>query len=203
VSNHTGPGPNLSVARKLLKSGDAAAAFAALRSVCSSPSSTVEDLFAAGKVIKSYLQQFPVSATPLKVLLVGQCTVSWLGYALAAEALSRNSLIELVEGGYDQVLQDLMSYDSGERPDVVVLLPWAERRLDGGFRNDQGLADAEVAFWRQAHKLIVDRFGSRIVQIGCDYTYYGAGGAHLSGTQDGLIGRTRMVNAALREATPH
>ena len=89
---------------------------------------------------------------PLRVLLLGQCTTSWLVPSLAAEAWGHGVAALVTEGGFDNVLQDLAGLvERGEAPDVITLLPWSARLLDNNGLSEAEAEDRvadEVAFWQ-------------------------------------------------------
>ncbi|MGE0709455.1 MAG: HAD-IIIC family phosphatase [Planctomycetota bacterium] len=139
-------------------------------------------------------------ATPagLRVDLLGQCTTSWLAQALRAAAWRDGLVLELREGGYDNVLQELLA--SGQAPPAaVMLLPWHQRLLAAGCE-PAARVDDELAFWEGAWRQ-VQRLGARLLQVGYDWTGPGALGAHLS-ARGGAIAAIRRLNDALRERLP-
>ena len=91
-----------------------------------------EEMDRAGRLIRKALAAGAEAGKPLRVALVGQFTTSWAATMLVAEAWGRNTLLEVSEGGFDTVLQDLsMLPAAADRPDVVVLLPWNQRLFGG------------------------------------------------------------------------
>src|SRR5262245_5939867 len=87
--------------------------------------------------------------------------------------------------------------------DVVTLLPWSKRLLDPGTQRSasERLQD-ERDFWERAWRLVTDRFGARIQQVGFDWVGPGASGHSLSGTTDGDVWLVRQANQLLRDSLP-
>ena len=138
---------------------------------------------------------------PLRVFLVGQFTTSWVATTLTAVAWSRNAAIEVSEGGYDTVLQDLAGLRTAtERPDVIVLLPW-NRRLFGGDAPALRVAD-ELGLWKQAWSMVNGEQGSRLLQLGYDWITSGSLGSYLDGQAPGRIHAVRSINTEIRPCLP-
>ena len=139
-----------------------------------------------------------------RVLVLGQCTTTWVCNALTAAAWAAGTALDVVEGAYDNVLQQLLSAEtSSERPDLVVLLPWNQRLLSGGSgRTVAERVEDECVFWRQAWALSTARFGTRIVQVGYDWITPGAFGYLIGGKGEGDVALVRATNLALSQATP-
>jgi FkbH-like protein len=150
-----------------------------------------------GLLIKN-AAHFPADPPPLNVLILGQCTTSWLVPALTAVAWGRGRAAIVKEGGYDNIIQDLAAV--AKPPDGVILLPWHQRLLAPGDRGAQQRADDEMTLLRQAWES-VRKMGSRLVQIGYDWDHAGAAGVHLSG-RGGSINAVRIVNETIREKMP-
>jgi FkbH-like protein len=193
----------LKIAARLSKAGETSASLDLLRKALRSRGLAPNDICAAGRLISAEVGRLEGEKRPLRVLLLGQLTTTWLKQALTATAWQHSQLINVSEGAYDQVMQELLTSESAsERPDVVVLLPWSAHRLDGGVREALEQVEAEAAFWRQSLSLVRERLGSRIIMVGYDYIVAGAGGFHLGGSNAGNVGRIRDVNAALRRDLP-
>ncbi len=159
-----------------------------------------EEVERAGRLLARELPGREGAGEALRVLLLGQCTTSWLVPALTAVAWGRGTAALVAEGGYDNILQDLEAYSAGgRRPDVVVLLPWSQR-LQGG-RSARERVEDELAYWRQAWDL-VGRTGSRLVQVGYDWVAPGPAGHHLGAGGGGPVDLIRSMNAALRKNLP-
>ena len=83
----------------------------------------------AGRFIRREIERGSLTPT-LRVLILGQCTTSWLATKLTAFAFGRGVVAAVSEGGYDNVMQELARCASeGEAPDAVILLPWNQRLL--------------------------------------------------------------------------
>jgi FkbH-like protein len=188
-----------STASVLRKQGRIDEARAALRAVVRSNVLTPEGMDKAGRLIRKL---GPGGAAITCVKLLGQCTTSWLATALVAVAHGDGVDIQVDEGGYDNVLQDLVARAAvpGDRkPSVVLLLPWNTRLIEGASDAESRIAD-ELAFWQQAWDLVA-RTGAKILQVGFDWVTPGAMGHHLSGLH-GAVSVVRKANALLAEALP-
>lgn len=139
-----------------------------------------------------------------RVLVLGQCTTTWVSTALASVAWGDGRAVEVVDGAYDNVLQELIGATARtERPDVVVLLPWNQRLLsDRPRRSRADRVAAEGAFWRQAWAIVEERLTARIIQVGYDWISPGPYGYGLGSKGDGDVALVRAVNAELRESLP-
>ena len=157
---------------------------------------------AAGRLIQSCLTSGAIEHSPLRVLVLGQCTTSRLTDALVAVCWGHGIAVVVRDGGYDQVLQDLADIDSVETPDVVVLLPWHQRLLADNGRGTAERVTDEVEFWERAWHLVEQRKVARVVQVGYDWITPGAPGFHLAQRDDGDIGLVRQVNQIIRRTVP-
>ena len=193
----------LKAARRLLKLGDVQEGLRLLRDALRRGQLNAEDVERAGRLIRAqWLAGHREGPALLRVLLLGQCTTSWLVPALSAMAWAEGVAALVSEGGYDNVLQDLSTHPAGaQRPDVVVLLPWSQRLLSGPCPALERIA-SELAFWGQAWNLIAGRLGSRLIQIGYDWVTPGAAGHCLAGRSDGPVDLVRAMNAGLRRTVP-
>ena len=188
--------------QSLRKSGRCGEALALLRDALRRATLDAEGVDRAGRFIARELRAGEGGAKPIRVLLVGQCTTSWLTTALSAVAWGHGTTALVSEGGYDSVLQDLYAQPGGEEaPDVVVLLPWSDRFLNGQGPASGRVGD-EVAFWQQAWAAVSGRLGSRILQVGYDWVIPGPLGYHMGGKAGGPVALIRELNAALRQALP-
>jgi FkbH-like protein len=161
-----------------------------------------EEVDRAGRFLQKAIENgAPAGGRPLKVVLLGQCTTSWLSPALAAVAWGRNALAHVSEGGYDNIIQDLARLlGLAERPDVVVLIPWDQRL---GLREESAddVIEAELARWRQAWGMLAG-LGSRLIQVGYDWVTPGAAGHHIGGRPGGPVRLVRKLNEAIQDAMP-
>jgi FkbH-like protein len=157
----------------------------------------------AGRLLKRELGE--VTCADARVIILGQCTTSWLATSLAALAWGRGTTLKVVEGEYDNVAQELLiAHRDGEpRPNVVVLLPWTQRLFsDGQRRSAQQRVDEELAFWKQAWGHAAEGFSAGILQVGYDWMMPGAPGHHLAARAEGCVGQVRALNEALRSHLP-
>ena len=155
-----------------------------------------ESIDSAGRFLRKSLTE---RSTPnaLKVLILGQCTTTWLVNALTAEAWGRAATAQVEEGAYDNVIQHLIALT--ESFDAIVLVPWHRRLLASDDRSTTRRVEDELAFLRQAWTLVQPR--ARLVQVGYDCMLPGPMGYHL----DGRLGHTQQVrqaNQAVREHLP-
>ncbi len=87
----------------LRKAGRAAGALELLRDALRRGLLDAPGIDKAGRFIKNELAEKEC----LDVLILGQCTTTWLATALSAIGWGRNLALRIVEGGYDNVLQTL------------------------------------------------------------------------------------------------
>jgi FkbH-like protein len=167
-----------------------------------------EGINQAGRFVQKELLNGKGEPRLWRVLLLGQCTTSWLATALTAVAWSRGVALVVSEGGYDTVLQDLtLQLANSERPDAVVLLPWL-RRVAGNGEDmtappaTQKIVDDELAYWRHAWDLLTQSKHTRLVQLGYDWVTPGPLGHHLGGKEEGPVHLVREINSRLRDALP-
>ena len=170
---------------QLRKSGHRDEALSLMALAFREESFSAEELDRAGRLLLKEFQIPTAECTSARIL--GQCTTSWLLPALASQAFARDLRLNLSEGEFDNVLQEVAALDSP--PDVLVLVPW-HRRL---FQSRD--VDAEIDFWRQVWTLAAQRGGRRLVQVGYDYVVAGALGHQLSGA----IGDVELIRRANRE----
>jgi FkbH-like protein len=140
----------------------------------------------------------------IPVLLLGQCTTSWLANVLTAVAWGHGVAVSVTEGTYDNVAQELLTAEGPAGSSaVVVLVPWNQRLLFGGSdREPQVRVEQECDFWRQVWGLVKGRLGARILQVGYDWMGPGARGYCFGGKADGDVALVRRVNEALRQDLP-
>ena len=188
----------------LRKAGRVDEALVALRDALRRGRFSAEEIDRAGRFVQKALDPSGsvASAKALRVTLLGQCTTSWIAPALAAVAWGRGSAAHVSEGGYDNIVQDLVGLQSAPaRPDVVVLLPWGQRLHGRGEAMAQVVED-EVNFWRQAWGLVTGGLGARLIQVGYDWVTPGALGYHVGGRAGGPVRLVRELNMALQDALP-
>jgi FkbH-like protein len=196
------PVDQLKAATRLCKQGQSNEGLALVRELLRRGRLSAEQIDRVGRLIQKELSSAePGQSRPLRVVLLGQFTTSWLATALTAVAWGCNAAVQVSEGGYDTIAQDLSRFAGlGDRPDVVVLLPWNQRLL-GSDLSSQAVED-ELGFWRQAWRMIQDGLGSRVLQLGYDWVVPGARGSYLDGQQSGRVQACRAVNLALRQQMP-
>ncbi len=180
-----------------LKNGQVEEGLVLLRGVLRDGRLSAEELDRAGRLVRRALASVNSPVRPLRVALLGQFTTSWLATALAAAAWARDVAIEVTEGGYDTVIQDLSRLSTAaDQPDLIVLLPW-NQRLFGGSPSER--VGDELRLWIQAWQMVNENLGARLLQVGYDWIVPGALGAHL----DGASGRIHAVRALNQEIRAH
>lgn len=161
-----------------------------------------EGIDKAGRLIQKEINGNGIGIAALDILILGQCTTSWLTTALAAAAWGRSLPLRVSDGGYDSILQDLTGTTRSETPPrVVILVPWHKRLLEGGGAAEARIQD-EVSFWQQAWQLVKERFHAPVIQVGYDWIIAGPLGQHLSARSDGPVDLVRRMNAALQARLP-
>src|SRR5262249_1213563 len=135
----------------------------------------------------------------LRVLLLGQCTTSWLINALVAAAWENGLLLDVTEGDYDNIVQTLMTrQNEGPRPDVVIFIPWTQRLFsEASALSAEERVQDELAFWQQTWKVAIESLGVRILQVGYDWVVPGPLGHHLGASAAGPVGMVRQLNDKL------
>jgi FkbH-like protein len=184
----------LSEARALRKQGRPADAAALVADAVRRGALSPFELEEAGRLLTGLVDKGLVPAPSVHVRLLGQCTTSWLVPALTALSWGHRQPVQVSEGGYDQVFQDLLAMQPGDAQ-VIVLLPWTQRLLG------DGTVDDELAFWQQCWDRVA-ALGAKLVQVGWDAPGDGPLGAHLGGGPTGPRGKLRAANAAVRAALP-
>jgi FkbH-like protein len=191
-----------STVMSLRKSGQIADALDHLRDAHRRGQLDPEGVDRAGRFLAKYLPGSTAQTRPVRILVVGQCTTSWLVPAITATAWGSGIPAIVSEGGYDTVLQDLHARTAGEeKPDVVILLPWFHRPLDASASSGGSVTD-DLEMWRQAWVLATEQLRARVLQVGYDWLTPGPLGHALSGQSGGLIDRIREANARLRDELP-
>jgi FkbH-like protein len=195
----------LKEARGHFKAGRESSGLGLLREVIRRGQLDPEGIEKAGRALRSRWLASSAEADapkPLKVLLVGQFTTSWLVPALTATAWGHGVRALVSEGGFDNVLQDLSTHPTGDdSPDIVVMLPW-NRRLLAASASGEDRVESELVFWKQAWSLASSRLEARILQVGYDWVIPGALGHHMAARPDGPVGLVNTMNARLRAEMP-
>ena len=194
------PAEAIKQAVKARKAGQAGQALELLRDALRRGGFTGEQIEKAGRLIQGMLRDQPDTH---RVLMLGQCTTTWVAHALTAQAWGRGMAVSVVDGGYDNVMQELLAAVSGETQiDTVVFLPWLQRLLGGQDRAAAQRVEDELAFWQQAWGIAREQLKARIVQVGYDTDEAGPMGVCLSGAADGAVGMVRDVNRLIRKELP-
>ena len=161
-----------------------------------------EDLGLLGKAGRLLREAFAAHrADAVRVLLLGQCTLSLMRDPLAAVAWADGATVAVTDGAFDAILPELWRAEAN-RCDVIVLVPWPLRLFDAAGRADEARLDEEMQFWREAWRRCHDGLGARIVQVGYDWIHPGAGGHFLDGAPGGAIDTLRRLNDRLRRDLP-
>jgi FkbH-like protein len=188
----------------LRKRGKGDEALGLLRDALRRGGLTGEQIDKAGRFIQRELKDdAKTDPGAHRVLMLGQCTTTWVANALTAHAFGRGMDICFTDGEYDNVMQELLGAAAGgEKIDTVVFLPWHQRLFSGAGRSAAQRVEDEVVFWRQAWSIARDQLKARIIQVGYDFDTAGPLGVSLSGLIDGPVGLVREANRVLREALP-
>ncbi len=182
----------ISESNRLRKAGQLAESLDALRNGLRPASVDAATHERAGRLLKKHLD----APKAPRIRLLGQCTTSWMVPVLGAVAWARGTALRVEDGEYDSVMQELAH---GEPPDVLVLIPWTQRLFSDDERTESERIDAELAFWQAAW---AQRKGSKLVQVGYDWTAPGAKGVMLGGGAGGPMRLVRRMNDALRHHLP-
>jgi FkbH-like protein len=147
--------------------------------------------------------QLPASEASIRILALGQITTTWVASMLTALAWGSDCSVEVREGEYDNIVQELASGEVAQyRPNVVILLPWTHRLFyEERERSPEQRRAEELAFWKQVWQLAAAKTGARILQVGYDWVHPGPLGHHLAAAQ-GDVALVRQMNEALRSALP-
>jgi FkbH-like protein len=152
-------------------------------------------------VINDLAKAKTLSAKPLDVLILGQCTTTYLLPLVTTCAWAEGVHCTLREGGYDQILQELLSIQEFEAPQIIILLPWHERLLGVGERVAAERMAYELSFLQQAWSQVA-RLQSKLIQVSYDALGPGPLGYSLSGSSGGDLTLIHGINHALRDALP-
>jgi FkbH-like protein len=191
----------LEESRALQRAGQGDAALAVLRDGLRRNWLTPQGIEKAGRRIAKLFDER--NEKRLDVLLLGQCTGTWVSACLTAAGWAGNVPLKVREGQYDNVMQELLAARSSDKkPDIVILLPWNQRLLAEDAAGPQQRIEETLAFWKQAWEIVTKDLGSRLIQIGMDWTSAGALGMHLGGKEDGAVDVIRRVDQALRQHLP-
>jgi FkbH-like protein len=183
------------------KSGQPHEALAAVREVMQRTELSPAEIDKAGRIIRQQTHSTEIGSSLLHVLVLGQCTTSWVTTAMVAIGWGQDLGMRVHEGAYDSVIQDLNRPELVEQPpQIVILLPW-HQRLFGGAADAADRIHSELEFWRQAWRLIRERCHARVLQVSYDWVVAGPAGHH-SATGDEAIAVVRRMNQQLRQELP-
>ena len=135
------------------------------------------------------------------VLLLGQCTTTWLVRALDVACVDRQLKAHISEANFDNVMQTLLAMDKRNAPDVVVLLPWSARIQQRYQAGHTGIIHDEMQFWQQAWKTC-EALGVRCIQVSYDTFVPGPRGWYNDRQHGGWQRLIDDLNQALRSAKP-
>jgi FkbH-like protein len=190
-------------ARLLRKEGKSEEALSMLFEVLRRDLLEAENFDKAGRFILKHAHELDKNRIDTRVLILGQCTLSWLGSSLTAAAWARNVLLNVTEGEYDNILQDLNRLSSEQAEfDVVVLVPWNQRLLSDDRRTVEDRIEDEMSFWNPCWDIVKKQMGARLIQIGYDFVTPGAQGYHIGGSSGGSLDLIRQMNSALSANLP-
>lgn len=185
--------------RELRRGGYIDEALQLLREALRRQTLAPEEMAQAGRLIARSLDGARVERDPVTILVLGQCTTSWLIPTLTAVAFGRGGIVKARDSAYDNVIQELLVLS--ERPDVIVLVPWHQRLLSTPNRQPADRLADELEFLERAWTL-VRQAGSRLVQVGYDWVIPGSLGYHLAGRSHGDVRLVRQLNETVRSALP-
>lgn len=138
---------------------------------------------------------------PLDVLILGQCTTTYLLPLITACAWGEGTRGNVREGGYDQLIQELLALKDDAAPQIIILLPWHQRLLAHDARPTAEKIADELSFLEQAWAQVA-RLKSKLIQVTYDAFGPGPLGYTMSGSGSGDLALIRSVNDALRTALP-
>ncbi len=107
-----------------------------------------QEVLQAGRLLLEEYDGTEAIRPDLDVLVLGQCTTSWLVPAVTALSAVQGVKARVQDGNYDNVMQDLSQL--GPSPDVIVLFPWHQRLFGTLSGSAQERAQEELGSWRQA-----------------------------------------------------
>jgi FkbH-like protein len=189
------------VVRGMEKQGRIHEALALLRESLRRNTLDTEGIQRAGRTIHNAWLAGASDGPPLRVLLLGQFTTTWLVHSLTGVAWGHGTAVLADEGGYDTIIQDLYVRQAGvETIDIIVLLPWSQRLLtETG--NSSARVESELEFWRRVWEQ-TGRMGVRVLQVGYDWVTPGPWGYSMASRFDGPIALINAMNRALHENLP-
>ena len=160
----------------------------------------------AEKLIRRLAGQINSQLRSCRIALLGANTTSLLTPVLQALCLRDRIHVELYEGLYGSLAQEILDPGSGLakfRPNIVFLLAsWRDLQLAPVTGNEPAFRDSLVERQKSYWQRLSDQFGCHVVQFAYDYPAeesYGYLAGSLPGGRSGLIER---VNARLHESAP-
>lgn len=179
-------------------------AIALLRDAVRSRPVAPHELDKVGRLLAKWMKGSEATRSSINVMILGQCTTSWIATAVKAIAWGHGANLDVKDGEYDNVIQELMATpDADSRVDVFVLVPWTQRLLSESERRPAvERIEGELVFWQQAWSLIAQKHRAKIVQVGFDWMMPGPLGHHLSSNGEGDIAVIRRMNELLRTNLP-
>jgi FkbH-like protein len=199
----TSPRPNFKLVSELAKRGNTQEALRLLAEGLHADGLDAETCAKAGTMIAKLWAQLPGPTDATRILVLGQITTTWVASTLTALAWGRGCPVEVQDGEYDNIVQELTSAEVAEhRPNVVILLPWTHRLFyEGRDRSPEQRLAEELSYWKQVWALTAEKTRARILQVSYDWVHPGPLGHHLAGAQ-GDVALVRQMNEALRGALP-
>ncbi|MFM8285495.1 MAG: hypothetical protein ACKOGA_02060, partial [Planctomycetaceae bacterium] len=94
------PEESLRLAADLRKQGRTLEGLRALQSMLRSAGATAEQVESAGRALRKDLQRPGVDVPLTDILMLGQCTISWLVSSLVAVGWGQDLGLRIVEGAY-------------------------------------------------------------------------------------------------------
>jgi FkbH-like protein len=153
-----------------------------------------EEMNKASRLLKKTESKSP----QLNVLLLGQFTTTWLKSIIPLIALGDGFSINVDDGEFDNVYQDILKIfaSNSKFPDVIVLLPWADKVLKS--RNFEDVISQEIKYWRMCRNEILKYKSCKIIQSGYDWMSTGAMGFH--SPESGHIKKIQEINIQLQRS---
>lgn len=195
------PSGILQQARRLRKAGQAEEALVLLKQHLDAGDLGAEHAEQAGRLVEKLFSLSPKPAQ--RVLLLGQCTLTWIKYALVASAFAQGIRLEVTEGEFDNVIQDLWLHAGQGFPfDLVLLFPWNNRLLDSQGQPRAERIDQSQALWSSAWALLQEHSPAKVIQVGYDWGCAGPLGYHAMRYGEGDARMVQDVNRHLCENLP-
>jgi FkbH-like protein len=192
----------LTKAKQQCKTGDVATGFRLLQKILATQRTPPLVYDRIGRLLSQYADEF-TEHKKFRVLVCGQFTTTWLRTTLIATAWRDECLLDVVGGDYDNVMQSLYrALENDQKYDAVVLVPWHNRLFEHLQKAsvEQCISD-QLALWESAWQ-VVNRLGSRLIQVGFDYCYPGPRGSFQDSQAGGQIDAVRRLNRELRTHLP-